>query len=131
MFTSDTPGTDSIAFSHLPLNLLYAASVLKQSGHQVVLVDGGVDDDGYEEVKSKFKEFQMVAMLSSTNSFRSDVDFLKEIKKINPEIISVLFGSHPSFMPEHCLRESIVDIIVRREPELILKNLVNRCHNRF
>ncbi len=108
-----------------PLNLLYSASVLKQAGHQIVLVDGGVDDDGYEEAKGKFKEFQMVAMLSSTNSFRLDVDFLKEIKKINPEIVSVLFGSHPSFMPEHCLRESTVDIIVRREPEFILKNLAN------
>ncbi len=108
-----------------PLNLLYAATVLKQDGHHVTFLDGSVDEEQYKRVKQRFKDFKVVAILSSTNSFQADVNFLKEIKIINPAIVSVLFGSHPTFMAKHCLREECVDIIVRREPEFILRNLVN------
>lgn len=107
-----------------PLNLLYAATTLKQAGHQVTVLDGLFDEALYEEVKKRFSTFDIVAVLSSTNSFKADVEFLQDIKQIHPRIISVVFGSHASFMPEHCLNEPAVDIIIRREPEMILRNLV-------
>ena len=108
-----------------PLNLLYVATVLKENGHNVELVDAGMDYASYEDVKKRARDFGAVVILSSTNSFKMDIESLKELKRLNPYIKTIIFGSHPTFMSEYCLREDCVDIIVRREPEFIIRDVVN------
>lgn len=108
-----------------PLNLLYVSTTLRAAGHDVALVDAAVDNDSYEKILEDLPNFEVVILLSSTNSFKMDVKAIREIKKINPKIKSILFGSHPTFMHEYCLREDVVDIIVRGEPEFIIKDLVD------
>lgn len=108
-----------------PLNLLYVSTVLRENGHEVEFVDAAVDYDSFLRVRRRIREFGVVVILSSTNSFRTDVETIRELKEMNPDLVSILFGSHPTFMPEYCLREDCVDVIVRREPEFIIRDLVN------
>lgn len=108
-----------------PLNLLYVATVLKECNHNVKFIDAGLDYAAYNEFKKQIKDFGVVIILSSTNSFKADVEFLNEIKRLNPDIKTLLFGSHPTFMPEYCLKEDCVDIIIRREPEFIIRDVIN------
>ena len=107
-----------------PLNLLYVATVLRQSGHQVELVDAALDYGAYERARERASEYGALVILTSTNSFGLDVTACQEVKRSNPAIKTILFGSHPTFMPDHCLAESAVDVIVRREPEFIIRDLV-------
>ncbi len=108
-----------------PLNLLYVATVLQREGHDVELVDASVDYDAYERVVARSRDYGALVILTSTNSFRLDISACREMKRINPALRTILFGSHPTFMPEHCLAEAPVDVIVRREPEFIVRDLVN------
>lgn len=108
-----------------PLNLLYVATVLKNDHHQVSFVDTGVDRIAYEKTKRKIKNFEAVIILSSTHSFRMDLTSLEDLKKLNPKIKTIVFGAHPTFMPQYCLQEKCIDIIVRKEPEFIIKDLIN------
>ncbi|HBE03323.1 MAG: B12-binding domain-containing radical SAM protein [Spirochaetes bacterium GWF1_41_5] len=112
-----------------PLNLLYIASTLKEAGHEVGFVDASVDPSSYKTIENNGFPFDIVILLSSTNSFKMDIKIIKEIKQARREIKSILFGSHPTFMPGYCLNEDTVDIIVRGEPEFIIRDLLNELKN--
>jgi anaerobic magnesium-protoporphyrin IX monomethyl ester cyclase len=107
-----------------PLNLLYLATVLKDGGHDVDLIDAGLDYSAYESAITRAKEYCAVILLTSTNSFRLDVKSCRELKDANPGISTIVFGAHPTFMPHYCLKEDCIDFIVRREPEFIVRDLV-------
>lgn len=108
-----------------PLNLLSVATVLKESGHEVEFVDAGIDYDSYEKVQKRLINFGAVVLLSSTHSFGMDMETLRELKELNSNIKTIIFGSHPTFMPRYCLKEDCVDFIVRKEPEFIIRDLVD------
>ena len=112
-----------------PLNLLFVATALKEDGHDVALIDAGVDYDSYERVKSDIADFDAVIVLTSSHSFKLDTASCRELKNLNPGLKTIFFGSHPTFMPESCLREDSVDIIVRREPELIIRDVCRRLRH--
>jgi radical SAM superfamily enzyme YgiQ (UPF0313 family) len=108
-----------------PLNLLYIATVLKDQGHDVIFIDALAEKKDLAYVKTKAKDRDVVVISTSSMSYNEDASFLSKIKKINPNIKSIVFGSHPTFEPEYCLSKDSVDIVVRREPEFIIKNVVN------
>jgi len=108
-----------------PLNLLYVATTLKTEGHDVVFVDAAIEQERYIKVLGRITDYTAVIILCSTNTFKTDVMFLQDIKTRNSGILSIVFGSHPTFMPEYCLKEECIDIAVRREPEFIIKDIIN------
>jgi len=112
-----------------PLNLLYIATVLKEEGHKVKLLDALAEQLSLEEVKKIIKDYTAVVISTSTMSFREDSRVLAELKEVNENLKTIIFGSHPTFMPEYALKEDSIDIIVRREPEYIIRDLINDLEN--
>lgn len=108
-----------------PTNLLYVASVLKQEGHDVTLMDAIAEQKPLEEVTKDIKKYDVVVISTSTMSFNEDASVLAELKEENNSLITIIFGSHPTFMPYHSLEKEAIDIIVRREPEFIIRDVVN------
>ena len=53
---------------------------------------------------------------------------LRRVKKLAPEIITVVGGHHPSLMPEDC-NEPFIDIVVIGEGEETLYEVVERCES--
>lgn len=106
-----------------PFALLEIATILKQDGNEVVFVDAQAEQIPFEKVASVAKDFNAVVVSTSTMSFREDADYLLGLKEENPRLISVIFGSHPTFMPHYSLAHPGVDIIVRYEPEFIIRDL--------
>ncbi len=107
-----------------PLSLLSTATVLKQAGNDVVFRDMIEENIGFEQLKDIIKHFDVVIMLTSTMSFVEDSDFLLELKKSNEVLKTIVFGAHPSFMPEDTLEHPGIDIIIRREPEFVARDLI-------
>ena len=107
-----------------PLNLLYVATVLKESGHNVKLLDALAEQMDLERVTEIIDEYDIVVTSTSTMSFREDAQILAELKKCNEELKTIIFGSHPTFMPRYALKENSIDIIVRREPEHIIRDVI-------
>jgi radical SAM superfamily enzyme YgiQ (UPF0313 family) len=106
-----------------PLSLLSVATILKQDGHSVRLIDSGGERKTLEDIKNEIVNFDFVIVLTSSMSFKDDRKVLSQLKSKNPRLITSILGSHPTFMPEACLEEKAIDILVRYEPEFIYRDL--------
>ncbi len=107
-----------------PFGLLVVATVLKNDGNEVVFLDAQAEQLGIEKLKSIIVNFEVVVISTSTMSYREDAAVLLELKRANPTLKTVIFGSHPTFLPHSALGNKGVDIIVRREPEYIIRDLI-------
>tara|TARA_B100000315_G_scaffold56897_1_gene51252 strand:- start:671 stop:2116 length:1446 start_codon:yes stop_codon:yes gene_type:complete len=108
-----------------PLSLLSTATVLKQAGHDVVLRDMIEENIGFEQLKDVVKYIDVVIVLTSTMSFVEDSNLLLELKEFNEGLKTIVFGAHPSFMPENTLEHPGIDMIIRREPEFVVRDLIS------
>jgi radical SAM superfamily enzyme YgiQ (UPF0313 family) len=108
-----------------PLTELMVATNVRREGVGSIFLDGQIEPHRYRELElNKFASIDIIAMMSSTQSFKADVALFKHIKSCKPDIKTILYGSHPTFMPEFCLQEEIVDYIVIGEPEEGVRELV-------
>lgn len=108
-----------------PTNELLAATHARQPGLDVRFLDSQYEPFEYKQyVDRKFDGVLAVCIMSSTQSFRHDVETLKSIKSLNPNVYGILYGSHPTFMPEYCVAEDAVDFGVTREAEETLRVLL-------
>ncbi len=108
-----------------PLNDLYAATHARQMGVDVEFIDAAMEPKRYEGlIADRFGGVLAAVIMSSTQSFREDVRHLEAIRRLNPDVRTILFGSHPTFMPEFCLREDVIDFIVLREAEETIGRLL-------
>jgi radical SAM superfamily enzyme YgiQ (UPF0313 family) len=108
-----------------PFNHLILTGLLKKEGLDADFLDAQMERIPLSKIKSVISKYNVVIIATSTMSFREDAQYLLALKKGNDRLITVVFGAHPTFMPSYCLRHDGIDIIVKHEPELILKKLMN------
>ncbi len=126
---------------HPPLGLAYLASVLERD-YQVQIIDSVVE--GYEtevkigpnliryglpfeEIEAKIRAFEPdVVGVSNifSSGFREALQVSSLVKKVTPEIITVMGGPHPSAMPEEVLEHHEIDFVVLGEGEYGFRELL-------
>lgn len=109
-----------------PFTLLVLTSLLRKNSFSADFVDAQAEQLIAEKMESYINNYDLLVIATSTMTFKEDADYLLRMKKARPGLKTVMFGSHPTFMPTYCLTHSGVDIIIRHEPELILLELVKR-----
>jgi radical SAM superfamily enzyme YgiQ (UPF0313 family) len=99
--------------------------------------------EGYTDVDSIYPKYSPHKKLSKENWERiKDSDFLllsgitrthyqtmelvRIYKKMNPEGIVILGGPHATYLDEECLKDGSIDVIVRREGDNTLPELMQR-----
>ena len=108
-----------------PLSELSCATHVRNAGLDVMFIDAQYERGRLDALmRSYFAGVSAVVLMSSTQSIRADVELLGRIKKLNSDVQTVLFGSHPTFMPRYCLKDPAVDFIVVHEPEETLRCLM-------
>ncbi len=112
-----------------PLSLLSVASLLRQDGHRVKILDSNIEIISKEKLSKDLPVWEAVVVLTSTMTFLEDTAALLELRKIEPSLITVIFGAHPTFMPKYSLAQEAIDIIIRREPEYIIRDLFRNLKN--
>ena len=126
---------------HPPIGLAYIGAVLERD-YQVQIVDSVVE--GYEtelkldrniirygltykEIENRIDRFQPdVVGVSNlfSSGFREAYQVCSIVKKINPEIITVIGGPHPSALPEQVLQNKEIDFVVMGEGEYSFRDLL-------
>lgn len=106
-----------------PFALLEIATILKDDGHDVAFLDAQAEQLPFEMVEHRASESNVVVISTSTMSFREDADTLLNLKAVNPHLMTIMFGSHPSFMPHYSLAHEGPDVIIRHEPEFIVRDV--------
>ena len=107
-----------------PLPLIYTATALKDVGCDVDVLDAQAESKKLEDIILIISDYDIVFLISATMSYAEDVSILEELKKANPNLITIIFGAHPTFLPEQALKSKSVDIIVRNESEFCIRDLI-------
>lgn len=109
-----------------PLGLAYIAAVLEENDIDVDIIDAPALGMSFKEFKSEIRRRNpdVVGITCLTPSFYRAVSAAEVVKSVNPEIIIVMGGPHPTVMPEYTLRQSKADIVVIGEGEYTMLELV-------
>ncbi|OGW83041.1 MAG: hypothetical protein A2987_01780 [Omnitrophica bacterium RIFCSPLOWO2_01_FULL_45_10] len=111
----------------LPLGLGYIASVLRQNGHDVSMLDingSGYCDDKVEEMLKSY-EFDIVGIGGLTSTYRYVKWLARVIKNLKPGIPIAAGNMVSTAHPELLLANTDVDIAVIDEGELTVTELVS------
>jgi radical SAM superfamily enzyme YgiQ (UPF0313 family) len=107
-----------------PVSQLIVVTTLIKYGHQCELLDAAALGHTQEETIEKSKDYKYIIMLTSTMTVNEDAALLNKIKEANPKAHTIVYGSHPTFMPKYTLSKEGVDFIIQREPEFIIRDLI-------
>jgi len=101
------------------------ATVLKNiDGVEVVFCDAQADPAKFKKV-SQNNDYDLLVFATSFMFVDEDLQCVREFKRRSPSLKTVAFGPHPTFLPEHALAGGGIDIVVRFDPEWIMKELVS------
>jgi anaerobic magnesium-protoporphyrin IX monomethyl ester cyclase len=110
-----------------PLGLAYLAAALEQAGAAVKILDYVVYAYRKDKLQSVLKDFrpQIAGATAVTMTFDHAKQVLKDIKTIDPDILTVMGGPHVSFCAPQILETfPELDVIVLGEGEETLVDLV-------
>lgn len=130
-----------------PLGVAYLAAAVRDIA-DVRVIDASVENYDREETVSnnliryglsiseiarRIEEYGPDAVGVScifSSQFPTVAEICDEVKRLDPEIVTLTGGTHPSFMPERSLNmASGLDIIVMNEGEITLRNIIEATQN--
>lgn len=107
-----------------PLSLLSVATVLKRNGLDVTMLDAAAEGLTLEDLEKVIPVFDFVIMLTSTMTLNEDAEILLSLKNANSRLRTIVFGGHVTAEPKESLKRPGVDIVIRREGEFIIRDLL-------
>ena len=116
-------GVVEIAGKWIPLYLVYIAGTLREAGYDVTIYDAMTKDVGHAEIEAEVRRVKphYVGLSSITCTLPDAVECVKRVKAIDPQIVTVMGGIHPTFMPEEVFELAPeLDYIIRGEAEKTL-----------
>jgi anaerobic magnesium-protoporphyrin IX monomethyl ester cyclase len=116
------PGKFKAPDPQVPLALLHIAASLKQEGFSVRILDMRIEDFHHFQVSNPV--FVGISCMSGLQ-IKYALEFAQYVRLQNPSCHLVWGGVHPTLLPEQTASNDFVDIVVRGEAELIVKDLAN------
>ncbi len=114
----------------MPLGMVYVAGSLQKAGYDVYIYDAMSKFHEYNDIRDRISDFDPDAVGTSayTSSIHEAVAVCRMAKEVNPEIVTLLGGIHPTFCWEELLRNDggTVDYIIRGEGDIATTELLDR-----
>ena len=129
-----------------PLGISYIGAFLRND-YEVRLLDAAIEGynqeisitEGFmcyglsvEQIKRKIEEFTPDVVGISciySNQFKVVADICCSVKSVSADILTVVGGAHPTFLPEDCLKFCpSIDFIILGEGEVTFKNLLDNIN---
>lgn len=115
-------------FPTIPMGMAYVAAALRKESKEVQVEDFLVGQYTKEKLRRRITEYKpdIVGITSVTLNYPAASAILKDVKKIDDNIITVFGGPHVTFTAEQTLTEEPwVDIVSRGESDYTLVDIVN------
>ena len=116
------PGKFKAPDPQVPLALLYLAASLQQENFNVRILDMRLED--YRRFQVGNPVFVGISCMSGLQ-IKYALEFARYVRMQNPSCPIVWGGVHPTLLPEQTASNDYVDVVVRGEGELIIKDLAN------
>lgn len=104
------------------------ASYLLQNGVSVIILDPDAYKIDIEQIKERVKleNPDMVGLPAFTEEVCGANEIAKAVKEVNPDILTVVGGPHPSALPTQTLKEfQYFDVAVFGEGEITMQEIVD------
>lgn len=124
---SPEEGSNELGSLQYPFNLGYLASVLRDTGHTVRMLDFNVID--IKRLPSFISEYKpsMVGLTAMAPTIQTAEKIIKQVKSIDSRIATALGGVFASAMPIETMKNIMeLDYLIFGEGELTIVNLANR-----
>lgn len=110
------------------LGLGYLATSLRNNGFDVDIWDGVKNDMTRKKLEERLKitDYDVAGFQVYTRSVKETADGLEMVKSINPKVITVIGGPHPSGDPDGSLNHLKTDYGFRGEAEIGLVQLLKK-----
>ena len=108
-----------------PLGLSYVASTLLSHEFDVKMMDFAIMDADICDVEAETRRQspKIVAISTTTNTYKNALKSAKVSKEVDSDVITVLGGPHVTFTPNETLTHPEIDIVVRHEGEYTMVEL--------
>jgi radical SAM superfamily enzyme YgiQ (UPF0313 family) len=116
-----------------PLGLAYLGSALEAAGVEIKILDLVVYPYSRKILESLLKDFkpQMVGITAVTMTFDNAIGVIKDIRAIDPNVLTVMGGPHVTFCAPDTLEEyPELDVIVLGEGETTIVELAQAADRR-
>jgi radical SAM superfamily enzyme YgiQ (UPF0313 family) len=112
-----------------PIGLGYIASILRENGHEVSIIDCAITRKSYSEIRSEVENRNpdAIGITALTSYYHEMVKLARILKKL--EIPIILGGVHVTALPELSLRECKADFAVIGEGEFTILELLDKWDN--
>ena len=109
-----------------PLGAGYIASVLRENGHDVRILDNSIRHLGPEALRRIVQDFKpdVAGFTTFTFSAKGCFEAARLMKEADPRLITVFGGPHATYLCEETLADPAVDVVVRGEGEMTMRELV-------
>ncbi len=115
-----------LGISTPPLGLGYLASVLRENGFKVQIVDDLVEKLSLDELIKRIKNSQIVGITSTTPTFNAALRYAKAIKEKLSNVFVILGGVHVTFMPYEAIKHDYIDAVCIGEGERTIVETAER-----
>lgn len=125
-------GDISFLGKQYPLSIMILAAYLRQFGIEVGIWDANAETFSEERLVRELEEYSpdMVGLTAFTSTVNNAAHIAGLIKGHNPEIVTIVGGTHPSALPERTMREfPEFDLLVFGEGEKTLLETVEAVGN--
>ncbi|KPL08183.1 hypothetical protein AMJ86_01625 [bacterium SM23_57] len=109
-----------------PLSVLYVATVLKEAGHEVEFLDGAVQRKRFLAILEHGCDADVVVASTSTMTVNEDSDNLGKIRQNSGKCQTMVFGTHPTFLPHETLTRDGIDFAILGDPEDVVTELLDK-----
>jgi radical SAM superfamily enzyme YgiQ (UPF0313 family) len=127
-----SPPTDSaiksiIGVTGPPLGLAYLASVAREQGDEVSIIDSIAMDYSFDQIRGEIKRLDpdLIGLTSTTSMIPDAYNVARIAKEYNTDIRIAIGGPHATFTQEMTMKESPeIDYVVAGEGETVFSNLL-------
>jgi anaerobic magnesium-protoporphyrin IX monomethyl ester cyclase len=119
-----------------PLQLAYLAGAALKAGHEARIYDAMNKKRSFEDVRGQIEDFRPDFVMTldylpvtgaiSTATVPAALEVLKIAKQVDPNVVTMIGGPHPTFMYDEILRDAAnhADFVIRGEAEDTLVELM-------
>ena len=112
-----------------PLNLMYLASMLENASRSVEIVDDNLHEMGVERVAKLVSKLDplVVGVTAATATVKTALSYIEAIKRLLPNVLTVIGGPHVTFLPLETLKSSKgLDVVVMGEGEETIVDIMEK-----
>ncbi len=120
-------GVVEVAGSWVPLTFVYLAEAARKAGYEPIIYDAMTKRHCHEDIQARIRQEApaVVATSAYTSTYPDAMEVMSTAKEVDPSIITIIGGVHPTFQYEEALNQGCCDYVVRGEGEETLRELLS------